>query len=291
MANSLFPGYGYHGDFINAWAPGVLQQAVDQCTNPSGDMRDCPVFSFHSDSESCALQNALPAQIISENVIGPMKGLPNGVPIQSGPEPATKIAGYGASESNPIIHSSQPAPATTSAAKVPTVPIVEHQPTSIPLSRPEPGSGQYSELNVNYVQMPTPSPSSSSSPPPPSTPKPSTPSSSEPQLPNSPPSPVLSPSETPSYAQISASSRPPSTLSSVAILASTTTPIALHEQAITTKFWTSGREVHEVIVMLTEVYVTPSTATVTMTASANTYHKRHTHNHHAMRGIGGRLLR
>ena len=256
-------------------------------------MRDCPVFSFHSDSESCALQNALPAQIISENVIGPMKGLPNGLPIQSGPEPATKIAGYGASESNSIIHSSQLAPTTTPAAEVPTLPIVEHQPISIPSNRPETGSEQYSELNANYVQMPAPSSSSSSSSsPPPSTPQPSTPSLSEPQLPNSPPSPLLSPSKTPSYALISGSSPPPSTLSSVAILASTTPPIALHEQAITTKLWTSGREVHEVIVMLTEVYVTPSTATVTMTATAKTYHKRHTHNHHhAVRGIGGRLLR
>ena len=38
-------GYSLHGDFYNGWNQDVLQQAVDQCTNDSGVLEDCGVFT------------------------------------------------------------------------------------------------------------------------------------------------------------------------------------------------------------------------------------------------------
>ncbi|MCJ1266538.1 hypothetical protein MMC22_006423 [Lobaria immixta] len=83
-------GYGYHGDFIEAWETGVLQQAIDQCTNPSGNQEDCPVFTFGDAPGECEMQSPLPASIRKENVLGPRQGLPNGIQVQSGPEQATR---------------------------------------------------------------------------------------------------------------------------------------------------------------------------------------------------------
>lgn len=34
------------GDFMNGWDQDVLQKAVDQCTAASGNVDDCPLFSF-----------------------------------------------------------------------------------------------------------------------------------------------------------------------------------------------------------------------------------------------------
>lgn len=86
-------GYGYHGDFIAAWDDGVLQQAVDQCTDMGGEMRSCGVFQFPENTASCTLENPLPEDIKDENTEGPMQGLPGQCEVQSGPEEAEKGKG------------------------------------------------------------------------------------------------------------------------------------------------------------------------------------------------------
>ncbi|KAL9598292.1 MAG: hypothetical protein Q9219_004593 [cf. Caloplaca sp. 3 TL-2023] len=98
LGNGDPTGYGYHGDFIAAWDEGVLQQAVEQCTDMGGQMKSCGVFEFPENTASCTLEN-LPSELQDENVEGPMQGLPGGCEVQSGPEPAEKGKGATGSSS------------------------------------------------------------------------------------------------------------------------------------------------------------------------------------------------
>lgn len=85
-------GCGYHGDFMQGWNPDTLQQAVDTCTNLSGKVEDCPVFTLQSDNEASQCKFEVPDVLNSENVLLDLAGLPGKVPIQRGPERATKYA-------------------------------------------------------------------------------------------------------------------------------------------------------------------------------------------------------
>lgn len=72
------------------WQDGVLQQAVNTCTNPSGMIGDCPVFDIQPrhDEEACKMPT--PPMLKNEMVAGLVgAGLPGGVMIQEGPAPAT----------------------------------------------------------------------------------------------------------------------------------------------------------------------------------------------------------
>lgn len=83
-------GTGYHGDFIMGWKSGdFLQQAVDTCTNPSGEVSDCPLFTLKSDDEAAKCTFDMPDAVKHDDVTGPCDGLPVGVPIQTGEEQAT----------------------------------------------------------------------------------------------------------------------------------------------------------------------------------------------------------
>lgn len=42
-------GYGLHGDFVNGWDVDHLQKAINECTNNSGRVEDCPVFTMTPD--------------------------------------------------------------------------------------------------------------------------------------------------------------------------------------------------------------------------------------------------
>ncbi|KAL8999034.1 MAG: hypothetical protein Q9169_002032 [Polycauliona sp. 2 TL-2023] len=97
LGNGDPTGYGYHGDFISAWADGALDKAVEQCTDLGGDMKSCPVFEFAEDASSCTIES-MPDELKDEQNEGPLQGLPGGCEIQSGPERAQK--GKGASGSS-----------------------------------------------------------------------------------------------------------------------------------------------------------------------------------------------
>ncbi|KAL8945244.1 MAG: hypothetical protein Q9211_000203, partial [Gyalolechia sp. 1 TL-2023] len=98
LGNGDPTGYGYHGDFIAAWDEGVLQQAIEQCTDLGGEMKSCGVFEFPENTASCTLEN-LPSELKDENVEGPMRGLPGGLEVQIGPERAVKGKGATGSSS------------------------------------------------------------------------------------------------------------------------------------------------------------------------------------------------
>lgn len=82
-------------DFIMGWkSQQFLQDALDDCTNESGEISDCPHFTIDTETPAhCTFDT--PKAINHDDCHGPREGLPVDVPIQYGPELATtyKIAG------------------------------------------------------------------------------------------------------------------------------------------------------------------------------------------------------
>ncbi|KAF7373559.1 Wsc domain [Mycena sanguinolenta] len=87
FANGDPTGYGYHADFFNGWAPGVLQKALYGCNcNPYGDPTCCVdqgIFGMNK-SSTCYITNTVDEQskllIIS---LGTLETLPGNNPIQA----------------------------------------------------------------------------------------------------------------------------------------------------------------------------------------------------------------
>jgi hypothetical protein len=101
-------GFGYHADFIMGWKGDLLQKAADTCTNPSGKIGDCPVFTIQDEDHqvACGLKK-IPQKLVQEVVSGMVgTSLPGGVQIQYGPGPATQA---------------KPSPSPTATVEVPTV--------------------------------------------------------------------------------------------------------------------------------------------------------------------------
>jgi hypothetical protein len=220
-------------------------------------MEDCPVFTYNSNPGSCGLENPLPDEIASEDVKGPMEGLPNQIQVQSGPEPAEKPAkkpagsrhGRPDKEDLPQKDSKQSPETSTVIAKIPTVPVSE---VEAPSSRPNDVGDDVPENKL--AQRPSSiSPTANSE-------ESLSPSTSIPA-----PAPTSAPAET---------------------------PVALEAgKTITTEYWTSGRQAHHVVVVLEEVTVTAEGVVVTKTLDAVTeipHNKRQHKHHHRARGIGGR---
>jgi hypothetical protein len=78
-------GHGFHGDFVMGWPNGTLQSAVDTCTSSSGRIEDCPLFTLQSEAESKQCLINVPGILASEDLSGPIDGLPGGVKINYGP--------------------------------------------------------------------------------------------------------------------------------------------------------------------------------------------------------------
>lgn len=91
LSNGDPTGYGYHGDFMEAWPTGFLQQAVDTCTNPSGQVQDCPLFNLQDDSIAAQCTFPEPSALAADNPAGPRQGLVGNIPIQAGPGPASPL--------------------------------------------------------------------------------------------------------------------------------------------------------------------------------------------------------
>jgi hypothetical protein len=102
---------------MNGWNIDTLQSAVDTCTNESGRVEDCPIFTPSLQSEAkqgqCDIQK-MPAALRNDDCAGPAKGLCGNVPVQYGPGYAAPLEGGSEDEPTaaPIVSSS--------AAPVPT---------------------------------------------------------------------------------------------------------------------------------------------------------------------------
>lgn len=85
FANGDPTGYGYHGDFITGWDVDFLQDAVNTCTNPSGNIADCPLFTLQTEEEAAKCHFEVPEVLADDNCAGPAEGLCGNVPVQAGP--------------------------------------------------------------------------------------------------------------------------------------------------------------------------------------------------------------
>lgn len=131
-------GYSYHGDFIAAWSPGFLQQAIQQCTDGSGEVSACKLFDLNTDDEMGQCTFPSIPELKSDDCQGPMQGLPGGCKIQGGPERATPPSPSGNSglqtSSSASLSSSKASP-SSSAGSTP-IPSQSSQPQSAAASRP-----------------------------------------------------------------------------------------------------------------------------------------------------------
>jgi hypothetical protein len=102
---------------MNGWNIDTLQSAVDTCTNLSGRVEDCPIFTPSLQTEAkqgtCEIQK-MPQMLMKDDCAGPAKGLCGNVPVQYGP-------GY-ANPLKPGVPGDKPTakPVISSVAPVPT---------------------------------------------------------------------------------------------------------------------------------------------------------------------------
>ncbi|KAJ6130795.1 hypothetical protein N7512_003575 [Penicillium capsulatum] len=85
LSNGDPTGYGYHGDFIFGWEDGVLEQAVEQCTDESGLVDKCKVFDLQPQSVMQQCKFEMPEELKDENVMI-HEGLPGPMTVAWGPE-------------------------------------------------------------------------------------------------------------------------------------------------------------------------------------------------------------
>jgi len=98
-----------------------LQEAIDTCDfapgTSGGNLEDCPLFKpfmqSDSDSEKCTLNT--PEELHDDNCAGPRDGICGGVPVQSGPEYASKLKAGVSAQPTPASSSLRPSQASTSA--------------------------------------------------------------------------------------------------------------------------------------------------------------------------------
>lgn len=141
LANGDPTGCGYHADFMEGWDDGVLQQAIDTCTNPSGRVEDCAIFNLQEQDDEIKCLVDIPEAIKHEDTFFSANGLPGGVPITDGPsyaaiahqKPESHAASPSASSlpaSSPPAANFAPAPAASSSqasAPAPASPVANGQ--------------------------------------------------------------------------------------------------------------------------------------------------------------------
>ncbi|KAJ9240277.1 hypothetical protein DTO169E5_4065 [Paecilomyces variotii] len=125
FANGDPTGNGYHGDMMMGWDEDFLQQAVDTCTNPSGEVEDCPLFDLQSDDDQIQCRFDVPSDLLDEDVLF-HNGLPGGLQLSWGPEPQLMNMGGIISSlvsslvPSPFASSSTPSPSVVSSPATPT---------------------------------------------------------------------------------------------------------------------------------------------------------------------------
>lgn len=125
-------GTSYHADFIMGWSSSdFLGNAINTCTSSSGQVQDCPLFTLQSDDEAAKCKFAMPEDLDGDDCAGPREGLPVGVPIQYGPEPATAYAHGAAGAASPATYSGKPSGGAKATSALPTNPAAESKLSSI----------------------------------------------------------------------------------------------------------------------------------------------------------------
>ena len=92
------------------WDEDFLRDAVNTCTNLSGQITDCPLFTIQDSSVYGNCNITEPATLDKENVLNPAGILPGNIPIASGPAYAKPAAVTNAAKA---LAASAPAATTT----------------------------------------------------------------------------------------------------------------------------------------------------------------------------------
>jgi hypothetical protein len=107
------------------WEQSFLQNATNTCTNPSGQIEDCPLFNIQTADQysNCNItESNIPAPLAKENVVGGVTTLPGNPPIVSTGYASGATVGASGSGSAP----SSPISSTPAASK----PTLSYQPGS-----------------------------------------------------------------------------------------------------------------------------------------------------------------
>jgi hypothetical protein len=225
------------------WEPEFLQSAVDTCTNPSGEIEDCPLFNIITEAEAseCKLQESSSSikALDDDNCAGPAKGLCGNVPIQYGPEYASDLRPGNTAPPTSAVSLAASSGADASMTSIEAVPTLSYKaPTSAVTDK---YGGGISVANVNGGEV-----------------------SVDNELHNTPKTTSSSSSTTPAAA--------------VPVVTSAPAPVADSESEggsiVATTTYTSAGTVYEVAIEEVEVYVTVEAPAPAM------MHKRHAHAHH-----------
>ena len=158
-------GYGYHGDFITGWEEEFLQKAVDECTNQSGNIEDCPIFDIQSEADARKCTFEVPEVLKSDDCEGPAAGLCGNVAVQNGPEYATHPGGNYENPETPDEPTYTPPPTD----ELPPVPTLSYKPAesavtdefgggiSVARHGVAYGAGPSADLDLEAAATPTPS--------------------------------------------------------------------------------------------------------------------------------------
>jgi hypothetical protein len=106
-------GYGFHGDFINGWQPGVLLNAMNNCRigESGAPLSDCFEVYTQQEINACKI-----APVVNEVVTGWLDALPGCNPIQAGPADAVKPTCNGDQVTTGATSSSSPNPPPASSS-------------------------------------------------------------------------------------------------------------------------------------------------------------------------------
>ncbi|KAK6581910.1 hypothetical protein PZA11_005607 [Diplocarpon coronariae] len=158
IANGDPTGFGYHADFMTGWDPNFLQKAVDECTNLSGNIEDCPIFDIQSSKDSTDCTIDLPKEIENEEVLKNLGSLPGDVQIHSGPAYAAgakakvPVPTYNAATTSSVM----PAPVLPYTPGLPLPSSDSSVPGAIYAATPVAASSPPAPPPPNYPSSPTP---------------------------------------------------------------------------------------------------------------------------------------
>ncbi|PGG99031.1 hypothetical protein AJ80_09421 [Polytolypa hystricis UAMH7299] len=116
ISNGDPTGCGYHADFIEGWNEGILEQAVNTCTDKSGMVESCPLFTLQDEATQQQCKFNIAKSVYNENCYLTDGGLPGNMAVHEGPAYASspKIEVPAAKPSPP------PSPPPPPAAPIPS---------------------------------------------------------------------------------------------------------------------------------------------------------------------------
>lgn len=253
FANGDPTGYGYHGDFLNGWSTDILGNAIQQCTNPSGLLSDCPVFELQTEDEGSKCQFEMPQELSVDNCAGPAPGLCGNVPVQFGPEYATGLLQPG------VTGSATAAPTTIATEDISAVPTLSYTTAKSAVTDQFGGGISVAMEGQESIGPDSPEPA-------PATPTPEAPAPAPTSAPIAPETPVVTP-EAPVPTSAPAQAAPPA------------------GDIISTSVYTQGGTVYEIAIQQVQVTVTVGAAPADTPAPSpailpREIHRRHSHHKH-----------